>query len=175
MHLSTTNPEILLQHGLKRFGAFALCATVLVAGACSSGGGNEEPAEETEMVEEVEVEEDMSPQAYFIEPSDEDRVTSPVTLKFGLDNYIVEPIEDPLVVHPGRGHMHIGVDTECLPPGTIIPSADPWVHFGDGSMEIEMQLPPGDHTLVLQVGDGEHRTLDEPGLCTSVMVTVVEE
>ena len=176
MTLLTTTSETSLQRASKRMGFFALCVAALFAGACSSGGGGEDEAAstETEMTEEVDEVEDMSPRVYFIEPADEARVTSPVTLKFGLDNYIVEPIEDPLVVHPGAGHMHIGVDTECLPAGTIIPSTDPWVHFGDGSMEIEMQLPPGEHTLVLQVGDGEHRTLDEPGLCATLMLMVEE-
>jgi hypothetical protein len=35
-----------------------------------------------------------------------------------------------------------------------------------------MQLPPGQHTLTIQIGDGEHRTLDEPGLCQTITVTV---
>ena len=39
---------------------------------------------------------------------------------------------------------------------------------------IEMQLEPGEHTLTIQIGDGEHVTLDEPGLCTSVTITVSE-
>ena len=33
---------------------------------------------------------------------------------------------------PGMGHHHVGVDTDCLPPGTVIPKAAPWVHFGKG-------------------------------------------
>ena len=33
----------------------------------------------------------------------------------------------------GMGHHHVGVDTDCLPPGTVIPKAAPWVHFGTGA------------------------------------------
>ena len=53
-------------------------------------------------------------------------------------------------------------------------TADPWVHFGDGSAEFEYYLPAGPHTLTLQIGDGEHRTLDEPGLCNIITVTAEE-
>ena len=35
--------------------------------------------------------------------------------------------------------------TDCLPPGTAIPKADPWIHFGDGKNVIEMSLAPGQH------------------------------
>jgi len=52
----------------------------------------------------------------------------------------------------------------------VIPKAAPWVHFGDGKNEIDMQLPPGKHTLVLQIGDDKHTTL--PGLCSTITVTV---
>ena len=57
----------------------------------------------------------------------------------------------------------------------MIPTADPWIHFGDGSDSIEIELTPGEHYLCLQIGDGEHRTLDEPGLSQYIMVHVEEE
>jgi hypothetical protein len=62
------------------------------------------------------------------------------------------------------------MNTECLPPGTIVPHAAPWIHFGDGSNEIEMFLEPGEHTLVAQPGDDEHRTIE--GLCTVITIPV---
>ena len=72
----------------------------------------------------------------------------------------------------GITHYHLGVDTDCLPAGTVIPKADPWIHFGDGKNVIEMSLPPGPHKLVLQSGDDMHRTID--GLCETINVTVVQ-
>jgi hypothetical protein len=96
-----------------------------------------------------------------------------VKIVFGAENFIIEKRVEG-VINPGAGHHHIGLDTQCLPPGEIIPTAAPWVHFGDGSSTIEFQLPPGEHHLVAQVGDGEHRTLDEPGLCAELHVVVVE-
>ena len=70
----------------------------------------------------------------------------------------------------GMVHHHVGIDTECLPVGELIPRADPWVHFGDGSNRFETLLEVGRHTLTLQVGDDEHRTQD--GLCTTISITV---
>lgn len=119
----------------------------------------------------MEMEGSGAPRVWFIQPEPGAVVTSPVAFEFGSENIKIEPKGD---VHAGAGHHHIGVDTECLPPGELIPEAAPWVHFGDGSSVIEMQLPPGEHTLALQLGDGEHRTLDEPGLCEVITITVVE-
>jgi hypothetical protein len=73
---------------------------------------------------------------------------------------------------PSLGHYHIGLDADCLPTGTAIPRAAPWVHFGDGKNVIDMQLPAGMHKLTLQVGDDLHRTIE--GLCTSINVNVTE-
>jgi hypothetical protein len=110
---------------------------------------------------------------FFVEPANGATVTSPVKIVFGAENFIIEKRVEG-VVNPGAGHHHIGLDTQCLPPGEIIPTAAPWVHFGDGSSTIEFQLPPGEHHLVAQVGDGDHRTLAEPGLCAELHLTVVE-
>ena len=75
-------------------------------------------------------------------------------------------------VRAGMTHYHVCVDTDCLPVGQVIPKADPWIHFGDGKTEIEMQLKPGQHKLVLQSGDDMHRTIE--GLCEVITVNVVE-
>jgi len=110
---------------------------------------------------------------FFVSPENGASVTSPVHIVFGAEGFTIEPRGDG-AVHPGAGHHHIGLDTQCLPAGEIIPTAAPWVHFGDGKSEIDFQLPPGEHHLVAQVGDGEHRTLDQPGLCAELHLNVVE-
>ena len=96
--------------------------------------------------------------------------------EFAIENYqlaaVPEEVDQP---RPGMGHHHLGVNTDCLPPGEVIPQGDPsWVHFGDGSTTIDMQLEPGEHTMVLQLGDDEHRTQAEDGLCASVTFRVEE-
>ena len=159
------------------FASILLCLMVLaLATACGGGGDSGEPAADPEPMEEA-AEEPMAemsdaPRIFFITPEDGATVTSPVSFEFGHENWIIEP-KGP--INEGAGHHHIGLDIDCLPPGTPIPEADPWVHFGDGSAIIDMQLPPGEHTLTIQIGDGEHVTFDEPGLCQTINITVVEE
>jgi hypothetical protein len=109
---------------------------------------------------------------FFIEPKNGATVTSPVRLVFGIQDYEISAVPPGTVetARPGVGHHHIGVNTTCLPPGTEIPKASPWVHFGDGKNQIDMQLPPGRHTLVLEIGDDLHKT--QPGLCATINVIV---
>ncbi|HVR29303.1 MAG TPA: DUF4399 domain-containing protein [Thermoanaerobaculia bacterium] len=160
-----------------------LTAWLLVVGV--AGCGSDEPLVAPEEMEAARPAEaphddhpataggDGTPRVYFVEPEMGATVTSPVKLVFDVENFTIEPRGDG-AVHHGAGHHHIGIDTTCLPPGELIPEAPPWVHFGDGSNQIEVQLPPGEHHIVTQIGDGEHRTLDEPGLCAELHLTVVE-
>jgi len=114
------------------------------------------------------------PRVFFVEPQDGANVKSPVHLRFGSDNYEIAAVPPGTVetVRPGMGHHHVAIDTECLPPGTVIPKAAPWVHFGDGKNEIEMQMPAGTHKLTLQLGDDKHTTIE--GLCQTITVNVSE-
>lgn len=155
-----------------RLAAPALLA--LAAAACGGGGGDAEPPPTTSPPTTVEAA-STEPRVFFVSPQDGAEVASPVSMEFGAENVTVAPIEDPLVARPGEIHHHIGIDTECLPPGEVIPTADPWVHFGDASAVFETQLDAGPHTLVLQAGDGEHRTLEGEGYCDVIEITVVEE
>ncbi|MDH3402431.1 MAG: DUF4399 domain-containing protein [Acidobacteriota bacterium] len=115
-----------------------------------------------------------APRVFFTNVSDGDEVTSPVRLEFDVENFEIVAAHDPAVIEAGKGHHHLAVNGDCEPPGVVLPKAAPWIHFGDASRTIDVQLPPGPVHLTLQVGDGEHRTLDEPGLCTSIDLTVVE-
>ena len=114
------------------------------------------------------------PRVFFVSPADGASVKSPVKLVFGIENYTLAavPAGDVTEVRPNTGHHHVGVDTDCLPPGTVIPKAAPWVHFGNGSSEIEMQLAPGQHKLALELGDDKHTTI--AGLCKTITVNVTE-
>jgi hypothetical protein len=112
------------------------------------------------------------PRVFFVTPADGAMVTSPVHLEFGIEDFQISPVPAGTVTEtrPALGHHHVGIDTDCLPTGTEIPRAAPWVHFGDGKNVIEMQLPPGQHRLTLQVGDDLHRTIE--GLCSTITVNV---
>src|SRR5262245_2281329 len=111
---------------------------------------------------------------FFVEPKDGATVKSPVHLVFGVENFMIMPVPEGTVTsaRPGMGHHHVGVDTDCLPPGTEIVKAAPWVHFGKGDNQMDMQLPPGQHKLTLEIGDDQHKT--QPGLCSTITVNVTE-
>jgi hypothetical protein len=136
---------------LKRH--FVLLVLVATASACGTGS---------------------SPRVFFVEPQNGATVKSPVPLKFGIENYQIAAVPQGTVEtsRAGMGHYHVAVDSDCLPAGTEIQKAAPWVHFGTGNSEIDMQLPPGMHKLTLQLGDDMHRTVE--GLCTSITVNVTE-
>jgi hypothetical protein len=133
----------------------ALCVAALLAAGC---GGAEAPP---------------GPRVFFVQPEDGAMVKSPVKLEFGIENYQLAAVPpDAKEPRAGMGHHHVGVDTDCLPPGTVIPMASPWVHFGKANTNIDMQLTPGPHRLTLQLGNDLHETI--AGLCTTINVTVVE-
>jgi hypothetical protein len=114
-----------------------------------------------------------APRVFFVQPQDGAMVTSPVKLEFGLENYQLAAVPpDAKDARAGMGHHHVGVDTDCLPPDTEIPMANPWVHFGKANTTIDMQLTPGPHKLTLQLGNDLHRTIE--GLCTTINVNVVQ-
>ena len=143
-----------------------LAAMVALAPACARTP-EEAPEPEAEEPEPTMGE----PRVFFVQPLDGSTVSSPVTFTFGSENFMVEPVGDG-AVHTGAGHFHVAVDGDCLEPGIVIPSAAPWIHFGDGSNEIEVPLEPGEHRFCVQVGDGEHRTLDGPGFSEAITITV---
>ena len=119
----------------------------------------------------AEVAEQGSPRVVFVSSADGATATSPIQLEFGIESYeisaIPEEVDEP---RSGIGHYHVGFDTECLPAGTEIPRADPWVHFGDGSVTFETLVEPGEYTFALQLGDDLHHT--QEGLCETITVTV---
>ena len=112
------------------------------------------------------------PRVFFIQPADGATVTSPARLEFGAEAFRIAAVPAGTLTdtRPDLGHYHVAIDADCLPAGTIIPRAAPWVHFGDGKNIIDMQLPPGSHRLTLQIGDDLHRTIE--GLCSTITVNV---
>jgi hypothetical protein len=153
----------------------ALGLTVVVAAAC---GSEPEPAATSTSAAPPAATaakpSSSSPRVFYVEPADGATVKSPVKLRFGIENYELAavPQGDITAARPRMGHHHVGVDTECLPPGTVIPKANPWVHHGGAQTEMDMQLTPGKHRLTLQLGDDTHTTIQ--GLCSSITVNVVE-
>ena len=153
------------------FAGLAALAGALVLAACNSSDPRNRPAPAPASTPPA-VAASSTPRVFFVEPTDGATVKSPVHLKFGAQGLEISPVPagDVTSARAGMGHHHVGVDTDCLPPGTAIPKAAPWVHFGKGDAEMDMQLPPGPHKLTLEIGDDMHIT--QPGMCSTITVNV---
>jgi hypothetical protein len=97
------------------------------------------------------------PSVAFASPADGATVSSPVFIKMEARGITVEPVGP---IHKNAGHFHVMVDIPCFKPGAFVEvHTVGFEHFGDGRTTAELDLPPGKHTLCLQVGDGAHVTL----------------
>ena len=158
----------------RPFLTVAAVALLVLFAACAADESGDSETHDDHEAEAAEAVDDGAPRVYFDGLENHDTIPSLVTLNFAAENFTIEPVGDG-AINEGAGHYHIAIDGECLEPGIVIPTADPWIHFGDGSSSIEIELEPGEHYLCLQIGDGEHRTLDEAGLSQYIMVHVDEE
>jgi len=164
---------------LRVTGALILTAALVAAAACSSSSPESKPAPAAAPAPApapaAPAAASGAPRVYFMEPANGAMVKSPVHLVFASDTFTIAAVPQGEVkeVRPNTGHYHLGVDTKCLAPGTVIPKADPWIHFGMGNNTIDMQLTPGPHTLVVQAGDDKHTTIT--GLCETISVNVTGE
>ena len=96
---------------------------------------------------------------YFIGLADGDTVTSPVTIRFGLNGMGVAPAG---AEWDNTGHHHLLIDTEEFSSAAAgkyddgIPSDEQHRHFGGGQTEVTLELGSGQHSLQLLLGDLYH-------------------
>ncbi len=110
--------------------------------------------------------------AYIISPSDGQRVTSPVTVRFGLQGIGVAPAG---VQNPNTGHHHLLIDVDEMPSMSMpLPATEHIVHFGGGQTEATIALSPGKHTLQLVLGDYLHIPHSPPVRSEQITITVTE-
>jgi len=94
-----------------------------------------------------------------------DTVTSPFKVGFAVTGARVAPA--------GTGHFHLLIDTDTLPPQDApLPASDKLKHYGKGQTEDSVTLPPGSHTLQIELADGAHLPFDPPVLSDKITVTV---
>lgn len=107
---------------------------------------------------------------YFVSPQDGDVVSSPVTVQFGIENMQVAPAG---IDEPYSGHHHILINMEELPDMTKpLPATDSLIHFGGGQTEASLELPAGEHTLQLLLGNYLHIPHDQPVISEKITITV---
>lgn len=105
----------------------------------------------------------------FIEPANGAKVSSPVTVKFGIEGMDVVPAG---TEKANSGHHHLLIDTKLTDFTSPIPADDNHKHFGKGQTETTLELKPGTHTLQLLLGDQNHIPHDPPVLSDVITITV---
>lgn len=109
---------------------------------------------------------------YFLSPANGATVASPFTVLFGLRGMGVAPAG---VTNPNTGHHHLLIDVATLPPDNLpLPNDANHRHFGLGQTEVELTLPPGQHTLQLVLGDALHIPHQPPVRSEKITITVTQ-
>jgi hypothetical protein len=111
-------------------------------------------------------------QVYIISPKDGAKVSSPVTVQFGLKGMGIAPAG---VKIENTGHHHLLIDSDA--PTDLsqpLPASDKVVHFGKGQTETQVKLTPGKHTLQLLLGDSTHVPHNPPVISKKITITVTK-
>lgn len=137
---------------MLRFPAF-FAAALLAAGAAWAG---ETPAP-------------AGAEVYFVSPQDGQTVSSPVKVVFGLKGMGVAPAG---VEKEKTGHHHLIINADLPPLDEPIPADDNHKHFGGGQTETTIELPPGEHSLQLLLGDWSHIPHNPPVASEKIIITV---
>lgn len=94
---------------------------------------------------------------FFIGIEDGAVVESPFSVKFGIEGFGITPAGTKGKIRHKAGHHHLLVDVESLPDlDAPIPRDEHHLHFDAGETETMLDLPPGEHTLQLLLGDEDH-------------------
>ena len=106
----------------------------------------------------------------ILEPADGASVTSPVTIKFGIEGAELAPAG---VVKENSGHHHLLIDMETLPPlDQPLPFNEHVMHFGHAQTQAVINLAPGPHTLQLILAAGNHIPHNPPVMSPKVNIVV---
>ena len=74
----------------------------------------------------------------------------------------------------GTGHHHFLINTDLPPLDEPIPSDENHIHFGAGQTEARLtDLPPGEHTLQLMLGDHDHFPHVPPVVSEKITINVL--
>jgi len=148
-----------------------LCAMALAACSNSDNNSAESAAAPAAAVNEAEVPAAtaVSGRVYIVSPENAAVLTSPVTVAFGIEGYAVAPAGS---YEANTGHHHLLIDTDLPSLDLPVPADANHVHFGKGQTETTVELAPGEHTLQLLLGDGNHVPHQPPLASDIITITV---
>jgi len=145
--------------------------TVVLTGCGGSESTTGSPATESSAASEAMQRSASAPGAavFIISPTSGSTVSSPVAVKFGISGMTVAPAGQ---FADRSGHHHLLIDTSLANPDQPIPSDAGHRHFGKGQTETTIELDPGQHTLQLVLGDGNHVPHNPPVMSEIITITV---
>ena len=107
---------------------------------------------------------------YIIEPKNNQNVTNPVKIKFGIQGMSLSPAG---INRELSGHHHLLIDVDNFPDlKKPIPSDKNHLHFGKGQTETIINLKQGKHTLQLLLGDYLHIPHKDPVYSQKITIYV---
>ena len=106
---------------------------------------------------------------YFINLEDGDAVESPFLIQFGLSEMGIAPAG---IDRNNTGHHHLLINVKDLDFSKPIPASKNHIHFGGGQTESLVELPPGDYSLQLVLGDMTHTPHTPPVVSKQINITV---
>jgi len=107
---------------------------------------------------------------YFVWPQNGTVIKGGFWARFGLRNMGVTHAGDDF---PNSGHHHLLLDVkDPLDPNEPIPADKNHMHLVAGQTEVQLDLPPGRHTLQLVLGDGRHYPFNPPLVSEKITITV---
>ncbi len=110
-------------------------------------------------------------EVYFVDLNDGATVQPKFRVHFGLRNMGVAPAGSD---RENSGHHHLLIDTELPSLDQPVPNDFNHLHFGSGETEADLSLPPGEHTLQLLLGDGEHVPHSPPVMSERIRIRVAD-
>lgn len=109
--------------------------------------------------------------AYIIWPKDGEVIgAGKLWVRMGLKNAGIAPAS---IAHKNTGHHHLLINTGLPDLDEPIPNDKNHLHFGGGQTEARLiDLPPGEYTLQLLLGDEFHMPHDPPIMSERITITV---
>ena len=154
---------------MNHWKALLLLPCALALAACSNSDNNSAEPAAAVIEAEVPAATAVSGRVYIVSPEKGAVVTSPVTVVFGIEGYAVAPAGSH---EANTGHHHLLIDTGLPSLDLPVPADANHVHFGKGQTETTVELAPGEHTLQLLLGDGNHVPHQPPLASDIITITV---
>lgn len=110
---------------------------------------------------------------FIIEPADGAVVSSPVRVRMGIEGFGITPAGTTDKRRHTAGHHHVLIDLDQPPDmDEPIPRDANHVHLDGGETEVLLDLPPGEHSLQLLLGDEEHEPFEPPLISEKIRIRV---